>query len=868
MSDLYIDISRYIENFEQYRAHTTEGKEPESLWEHMEQTREHLDRALYKSGTEACILRMIDTANVSENVKQFIYKAFLNGIYLHDLGKINPAFQCKKMRNPLFPISKGSSNHSMLSTFIYYWVMQQEIEKQIQEDYLDEEDMIDCDYLTYLFGYMISKHHGHLDSLTSFAKRWDQWLDDVIQNISHAYDSMMHVRLPVDDMLADMYQGYDKALLEEEGARIFPNGEGMILAKLFYALLVNCDYAATSAYMLDTPGTMWEEGGFQKILPQVVQAYKKTPLYQSIQDYKGILDNKADIKSEEVTINDLRSRLFIEAEMNYHKNPDKRIYYLEAPTGSGKTNTSLNLALHILEYQKMANKLFYIFPFNTLIDQTEGTLKGLLQGSVTPRVFNSITPISTEELEEDVNKSYLNYLFMNHPLILTTHVQFFRMLFGVDREANIPFSELVGSVVILDEIQSYSIQLWKELIYFIDLYGELLNMTVIIMSATLPKLNRLLDLELSGYANLIESPQAYFEHPLFKNRVGLDYSMIDQPLYTGREKDYEGLANHILKERMKRGPSKILVEFLTVKSAMIFYDCLMSMEEVWPKDCQILSITGRDNRNMRKKTVQYIKEAAVDCVLITTQVIEAGVDIDMDLGYKSIAYLDADEQFLGRVNRSCKKKDCKVFFFDMDEAKWVYRKDFRMERTLHQEQYRRMLEMKQFDRFYQDVFTDIERVKEQCNEDNFVHMRRDVTLLDYAGIEEKMTLIEEKDMVTLYLNVVEEIREEIDGRMTQQFISGDEVWRHYVEVLEDRSYSYAHKQIELSRIRSKMDYFTYQIYRPMKRLGYARQISQYQDKIGDMYYIDQGERYLKNGHFDIEAAMELFGETFTEDDFL
>lgn len=66
-------------------------------------------------------------------------------------------------------------------------------------------------------------------------------------------------------------------------------------------------------------------------------------------------------------------------------------------------------------------------------------------------------------------------------------------------------------------------------------------------------------------------------------------------------------------------------------------------------------MTGNSNIQERKDIINEIKELE-SVILVATQVIEAGVDIDMDIGYKDISRLDSEEQFMGRINRSCKKK--------------------------------------------------------------------------------------------------------------------------------------------------------------------------------------------------------------------
>lgn len=68
-------------------------------------------------------------------------------------------------------------------------------------------------------------------------------------------------------------------------------------------------------------------------------------------------------------------------------------------------------------------------------------------------------------------------------------------------------------------------------------------------------------------------------------------------------------------------------------------------------------------------------------MLITTQVVEAGVDIDMDMGFKNISLLDSDEQLAGRINRSAIKEKCILYLFKKDEPFSVYKNDFRYEES-------------------------------------------------------------------------------------------------------------------------------------------------------------------------------------------
>ena len=94
---------------------------------------------------------------------------------------------------------------------------------------------------------------------------------------------------------------------------------------------------------------------------RLFENYENSNLYKLINGYKV-----GQVKLD--GINKLRSDLFIETESNLLKNLDKFIFYLEAPTGSGKTNMAINLARILYSNNKDIDSINYIFPFNTLID--------------------------------------------------------------------------------------------------------------------------------------------------------------------------------------------------------------------------------------------------------------------------------------------------------------------------------------------------------------------------------------------------------------------------------------------------------------------------------------------------------------------
>lgn len=157
---------------------------------------------------------------------------------------------------------------------------------------------------------------------------------------------------------------------------------------------------------------------------------------------------------------------------NVRRNRDKNLFYIEAPTGGGKTNVSM-LAVAELLKDKTLNKIFYVFPFTTLITQTYVSLKDVfgLKNDEIIELHSKAAHISVsasshsliKEETDDYKNEYIDYidsLFVNYPVSLLSHVRFFEYLTTNKKEANYVFSRLANSVVILDEIQSYNPSTW------------------------------------------------------------------------------------------------------------------------------------------------------------------------------------------------------------------------------------------------------------------------------------------------------------------------------------------------------------------------------------------------------------------------
>ena len=366
------------------------------------------------------------------------------------------------------------------------------------------------------------------------------------------------------------------------------------------------------------------------------------------------------------------------------------------------------------------------------------------------------------------------------------------------------------------------------------------------MSATLPNLEILTDNQ-TQTVHLIEDREKYFKHPLFADRVIANYELLDQII------TMDELMRHILSNIGEK--RKILVEFIKKSSAEEFYKKIKD-----ENTCPVFLMTGDSSIQDRKKIIENIKEMR-SVLLIATQVIEAGVDIDMDIGYKDISRLDSEEQFMGRVNRSAKRSGV-VYFFDFDDANEIYgssnsengTSDVRLEErfTLKMEKMRDILTTKDFSKFYEEnILPELKiRNKEEDPKKNLdLFFKENVQKLNMTEIDKKMRLIDDdRNLLSVYF-----AREIIDEN--ENIINGRELWDEYKELLENEKMDYSEKTVKVRNIRSKMNGFIYQLS--------EKSHFQKDEQIGDIYYIENGEEYfdengiLKREVFENEA-MDLF----------
>ena len=851
-----VDIKTLIRDDIKFYAHIDKDKN-ETLQDHINLCNKYF-LTINKAKNLGSIFSNFEKLYLNElndsHIKLF-KKLVINTINFHDIGKINPIFQSVKMNNKILDkrIECGiSSKHSILSSVLYIDYFIDEI-NEIKN--IDKDAYRLLSQILFLNAYIISRHHSRLSDFEEFVScfNWERDGDahKAIEFFNENYRDIY--KNEVDMSSKKLYKKCNNVRKwlsknnKEESIYIYT------YTKLLYSLLVACDFYATGEFM---NGVEIKEFGEISDISEFYNIYKDSLIYKSIRNYEKNEYKKEKDLCNEKNINVLRSEMFLDAEKELVENIRNDVFFLEAPTGSGKSNVSMNLSFKFLEEDKSIKKIYYIYPFNTLIEQNIKSLEKIFKIEEDDKkdiksvldniaVINSISPIkmdkkivkNEENTEESDYKYYakalLNRQFLNYPMILSTHVSLFNTMFNSTKESSFGFHQLANSVIVLDEIQSYKNTIWSEIIIFFKGFAKLLNIKIIIMSATLPNLNYLTYSD-ENTIKLIRDREKYFSNPLFKNRVNVNYELIDKNI----EEIYDHIKNNSSKNK------KILIEFIKKQSAYDFYNKLVEDEYI---NSKVELLTGDDNVVERDRILKSI-ESTDNIILVATQVIEAGVDIDMDIGYKDISKLDSEEQFMGRINRSC-KKDGVVYFFNIDKADNIYKNDIRINKkfTLAEPSMREILVNKNFKNYYNPVLNSLitnynESLSEYNLEDFF---KKCVGVLSFEKVESRMKLIEE-DMwsMSVYLSRTIELKD-------KTILDGNEVWENYNNLLKDSKLEYAKREVELSRARSLLNYFIYQV----KKCDLV-----YNDRIGDLYFIEDGENYFKDNKVDKDKLVTGIGD--------
>lgn len=383
--------------------------------------------------------------------------------------------------------------------------------------------------------------------------------------------------------------------------------------------------------------------------------------------------------------NELRNFVRSEVVKNIERSDilDKRIFTLAAPTGIGKTMTALDFVLKlrakIEQEENYISQIIYGLPFINIIEQAlqeyEKTIgSDVVMGHYQYADIFGVDESSKNELDDEevrYSQKKMSWDTWQKDVVITSFVQLFETLIGNRNKLLKKFRHFADSIIILDEVQTLAIEKLPVIgaaLYYLCKY---LNARVIIMTATQPKLFELMTRELSVEMddeqlkpyNLLERDEEVFA---CFNRTKI-VPLIDEKI--GSEDFIPVFDNY-----WQAGKSCLVVVNKVNRSIEVFNLLKEHFEE--NQNIELFYLSTNITPIERQRRINQIKErlSKTTCILVSTQVVEAGVDLDFDMGFRDLGPIDSIVQVAGRINRenSEERKGSPLYIVDFGDCQMIY----------------------------------------------------------------------------------------------------------------------------------------------------------------------------------------------------
>lgn len=354
----------------------------------------------------------------------------------------------------------------------------------------------------------------------------------------------------------------------------------------------------------------------------------------------GFLEQK-QATSAATAVNRVRASVLKDCRRSAELSPG--FFSLNVPTGGGKTYSSLSFALHhALRYD--LRRVVVAIPFTSIIEQTADAYRVAL-GSLAERgIIEHHTNIQPAH---DTRSNQFGAENWDAPLVVTTNVQFFESLFASATSPCRKLHRLAHSVIVLDEAQTIPVDLLKPALEALKELVLNYGCSIVLCTATQPALERRPDFELGieNVRHIIASPE-----PLFS-------------ALKRTEVHYEGtLSDQELSSRLAGGSAALCIVNTRAQAAHVF-DLLRAQAD--PKTCFHLStwMCGTHRRRVLTAIRQRL-QCGLPCRVVSTQLVEAGVDLDFPTVYRAAAGFDSIAQAAGRCNREGRLDLGHTYVFD------------------------------------------------------------------------------------------------------------------------------------------------------------------------------------------------------------
>jgi len=685
----------------------------------------------------------------------------------HDLGKATHYFQTylkspedekEKIKN------KPETHHSLLSA-LFTFRLTEELMAYQSSEYQGAYG----EFLPFFAFWAVKKHHGSLEDpirdelctphFHEIPRQIRAMNPEVLsEHLDTCYEK---ISLPIkknllpahiDSWIHETFKNQiSQTSIRHKLLRSYPSDEkGYFLMTYFYSLLLYADKNSVifEHHIPERPD----------ISPMAVQDYKKRTFGKPVKEMDYI-----------------RESVFTEALSNAERVDIQKVksFSLNIPTGTGKTLTGLATALILREriryLEGYTPRIIYALPFMSIIDQNFQVFQDVFNDPSSRMLLkhHSMADLFYREegtdKEHDVNESRFLIESWDSEIIVTTFVQIFHTLLSNNHHSLKKFHKFAGSILILDEVQSLPLKFWGLVRLMLRGLIRYLNARIIFMTATQPEL-----LTREEVYELVPRKDRYFSR---LNRVTMSFHPETVTL-----DDLAGL----LSEEIEKTDDSILVILNTIGETLILFEEMQKRCPDLKKEYLSTNIIPLS----RQERIARIQRDSSIRLVITTQLVEAGVDLDMDQVWRDFGPLDTINQAAGRCNRhgfKSQKGKVRIFKITDEQGRLYYKRiygDNPLGMILTKSIYKNRdeIEEKDFLECISEYYTLIQEGLEHPSSDHFI---QSVQSLHYPDIG-RFTLIDDSRYYQVDLFIaVDSTAESIWQRFCDISVMADPLEKHH-----------------------------------------------------------------------------------------
>lgn len=567
--------------------------------------------------------------------------------FLHDMGKNTQAFRTyienavKETGEPLERIDHSTAGAKYL--YETYYVHQPKNLQALTSNFMIE-----------IVGMAILSHHSGLQNFVQVNGSQSDYFRRVVEKELPYYEEVCQVFFAIEGNKEKVDCLYEAACLEMTAfirkvnklLAIYQSNKGelsqfaflSLAMKFIFSCLIDAD--RTDARRFDEEDTSSQQTSYEAF-------FQKSYTHLIAQ-----LDEWAAQPDAEKPINQLRSKMSERCDQLAEE--DSAIYTLSIPTGGGKTLASLRYALKHAK-EKGKDRIIYVVPYTTILEQNADAVREIIQNEdlVLEHHANVIdareggVDFYDSEAAKRVELARDNW---DYPIIFTTMVQFLDTFYAKGTKKARRLHNLTNAVIIFDEVQSVPVKhipLFNHAVNFLHYFGK---SSIILCTATQPSFAKtkyplFVKENIEMVQNLPDVVKA-FERVTIKSRVEHE---------GWNAEEIAGFSQEVLEEN-----DSLLIILNTKQAVLNVYEQIKNLEQY---DVYHLSTSmcPQHRKDILKKVNKKLRRSEKKLICVSTQLIEAGVDISFQCVIRSLAGLDSIAQAAGRCNRNAEKEKGNVY---------------------------------------------------------------------------------------------------------------------------------------------------------------------------------------------------------------